>query len=185
MPGNRSTCALSEYYWTINWPVLVDKLTVCKQTPEVYSKFMLLFYFLSNIGKSYAVAMNWDNPDTRIIEKIGGFQQISFLVQKNSWLEYALPWFKLSMKGNLNLNSRSLATEIQVHVKISQFITLLLVWFTSATQKKKVSMRTIWLVAYNLTNGIYCAVKYIFEGKQESSLVLNILALSISLVIYL
>ena len=36
---------------------------------------------------SYAVAMNGDNPDTRIIEKI---------------------------------------TEIQVHVKISQFITLLL-----------------------------------------------------------
>ena len=31
MPGNRSTCSLSEYYWTINCPVPVDKLTVCKQ----------------------------------------------------------------------------------------------------------------------------------------------------------
>ena len=30
----------------------------------------------------YAVAMNGDNPDTRIIEKIGEFLQISFLAYK-------------------------------------------------------------------------------------------------------
>ena len=45
-PGNQSTCTLSEYYWTINWPVPVDKLTVCKQTPEAkVIMFTVSLYF--------------------------------------------------------------------------------------------------------------------------------------------
>ena len=87
---------------------------------------------------SYAVGMNGDNPDTRIIGKIRGFLQISFLE-----LEHALPCFKLSMKGNLSLKSRTIATEIQAHVKISQFITLLVKRSDSFRYTEKKSMRTI------------------------------------------
>ena len=53
-------------------------------------------------------------------------------------------------------------------------------------------MRTIWPVAYSLTNGTYCAIEYIFKKKknktkkkQENSFVLKILKPSIALVIYL
>ena len=34
--------------------------------------------------------------------------------------------------------------------------------------REKVSMCTIWLVAYNLTNGIYCAIEYIFEKPWKT-----------------
>ena len=64
---------------------------------------------------------------------------------KKSRIEHALPRFKLSMKGNLNLNSRTSATEIQVNdVKTSQFIILLLKQSDSLPiHREKVSMRTI------------------------------------------
>ena len=92
------------------------------------------------------------------------------------------------MKYNLNLiNSGTLATEIQVHVKISQFITLLLKQSDSLPiHREKVSMCTIGLVGYNLiiTNGIYCAIEYIFEN-HENFLFLNILTPLTALVIYL
>ena len=61
-----------------------------------------------------------------------------------------------------------LATEIQVCVKISQLITLLLKQSDSRPiHREKVPMHTIKLVAYNLTNGIYCAVEYSFEKPRK------------------
>ena len=99
------------------------------------------------------------------------------------------PW-----KGNLNLNSRTLATEIQVHAKISQFITLLLKQIDSfPIHREKVSVRTIWQVAYNLTTIMEFTVqlntctffKTKTKKKQENLLVLNILIPSVTLVMYL
>ena len=69
------------------------------------------------------------------------------------------------MKGNLNFNFGTLANEIQVRVKINQFITLLLKQSDSLPiHREKVSMLTIWPVAYNLT---YCAIEYIIEKPRK------------------
>ena len=84
---------------------------------------------------------------------------------------------------NLNFNSRTLANEIQVHVKISEFITLMLKQSDSLPiHREKVSVRTILPLAYNLTDGIYCAIE---KPRKFASLVLNILTQSIALVINL
>ena len=45
----------------------------------VYRKFVFILLFVENRKMSFVMAMNGDNPNTSITEKIGGFLQISLL----------------------------------------------------------------------------------------------------------